>query len=864
MKNDDLDRELRAHLDFEADEHRERGLNAADAEFAARRALGNVTHIKEDVRAVSPWSVVDDLAQDLRYGLRMLRKHPGFAIVAALTLALGVGATTAIFSVVDAVLLRPLPYADADRLATVWEHVDLPAYKNAQNTPAPGNFRDWREQNSTFVDLAATSTGAWSLTGAGEPARVTVERTTASLFTLLQIEPMLGRIFTPDEDTASPSRVVLLSHALWVDRFGSNASIVGQTIRLYDEPYTVVGVMPRGFHFPDRDDQVWVPLGLTRDQLANHGSHFLRVIGRLKPGVTIAQAQADLETIASRLMKQYPQSNTGVGVSIISLRDHIVGDVRQPLVIMLGVVGFLLLMVCANVGNLLLARASAREREFAVRAAVGASRTRLAAQMLAESALLAFIGGAAGLALAMWGVRALRWLAPASLPRLDNLAINPKVAVFNFIVAIAAGVLCGVMPAWQSRRDDLHDALKDETRGSATHARLRARNLLVVVETALGVVVLVGAGLLLRSFVQLTRVPVGFKSEKLLTFRVALPPARYRTAARRAGFYKQVADRLRALPGVESAAAISFVPLSMQGRTTGLSIEGDASNAAVRFGDFRSVSPGYFGVMSIPLIEGRDVAWTDTQDATLAVVVSQTMARTFWPNQDAVGKRLKLGRPGDKVPWMTVAGVVGDVRQLDLVRTPRPAMYFPALQDEATGDTLRDWVVRTSADPMTIAASVRTVVWAVDSSLPVTRVQTMDDVRSASTASQQFNLLLVGLFGVLALVLAAVGVYGVTAYGVSQRTRELGIRAALGARRGTLLRLVLGHGARLAIAGLALGTLAALALTDFMSTLLFGVGARDPITFAGVCALLLFVSLAASFVPAWRATRVDPASALRA
>ncbi len=863
---DDLDRELRAHLENEADEQRERGLTADEAQYAARRALGSETIIREDVRALSAWAVLDDVAQDLRYGLRLLKKHPAFAIVAALTLALGVGATTAIFSVVNAVLLRPLPYAEADRLAMVWENVNLPQYKNAQNTPAPGNFRDWRDENSTFTDLAAMRGTAFSLTGNSDPIRVDGAMVSASLFRLLQVEPVLGRTFTADEDRAAPSRVVLIGHSLWTDRFGSSPSIIGQTLQLNDEPYSVVGVMPRGFRFPDAEDLLWVPLGLTPQQLANHGSHFLRVLGRLKPGVTLAQAQVDLDAIAARLTAQYPDSNTSVGVTILSLPEQTVGDVRRPLLVILGIVGLLLLMVCANIGNLLLARASARGREFAVRAALGASRRRMLRQLLAESILLATLGGALGLALAWWGVSALRWLAPTDLPRVTDIAVNGSVAAFNFTIAILAGVVSGIIPALQSQARDLHDSLKDETRASATRARLRARNLLVIVETALGVVVLVGAGLLLRSFVRLSNVPVGFKSEGVLTFRVALPAARYRTDVQRTAFYQQVSERLQALPGVSSAAAISFLPLSMSGRTTGVSVEGEPPPAPgqARFVDFRTVSPGYFATMSIPMLAGRDVAWSDTNATPSSIVISETTARSFWPNGDAIGKRIKSGGPQDNTPWLTVVGVVGNVRQLDLVRLPRPAMYIPAAQDRATGDTLRDWVVRTSADSSALVPAVRSVIWSVDSTLPITRVQTLDQVKSASTASQQFNLLLVGLFAVLALVLAAVGVYGVTAYSVSQRTRELGIRVALGARPGALLKLVLAHGARLTLIGLAIGTMAALALTQVMSTLLFGVGARDPMTFVGVALLLLAVSLGASFVPAHRATRVDPVVALRA
>ena len=866
MSNDDLDRELRAHLEFEAEEQRERGLSPEDAAFAARRALGNRTRITEDVRALSPWATVDDFAQDLRYGARMLRKHPAFAVIAALTLALGVGATTAIFSIVDAVLLRPLPYADVDRLAMVWENVNLPAYKNAQNTPSPGNFRDWRDRNSTFVDLAAIRGGNWSLTGHGEPIRVEGENVSASLFRLLQVEPLLGRVFTTEEERAGGGHVVLLGHALWADRFASNPAIVGQTIHLNDEPYTVVGVLPRGFHFPDPTDQVYLPLGLTPQQLANHGSHFLRVLGRLKPGVTLAQAQGDLDAVARQLTKELPQSNTGVGVTIVALPEQVVGDVRVPLLIMLGVVAFLLLMVCANIGNLLLARASAREREFAVRAALGASRVRLLRQMLAESVLLSAISGVAGLALAYLGVEALRALAPSTLPRIDDIKVNGVVAAFDVAVALAAGILCGLVPAMQARRSDFRDALKDDARASSAGGRMRARNVLIVAETALGVVVLVGAGLLLRTFVHLTQLPVGFQSDRLLTFRVALPPGRYATEPQRTAFYAALSERLQATAGVTSASAISFLPLSLRGRTTAASAEGDVPAelpGQARFVDFRSVAPGYFRTMSIPIRAGRDVAWSDTPASRPAVVVSETLARTFWPNQDPLGKWIKLGRPQDKVPMLTVVGVVGDVRQLDLVRTPRPAVYFPAAQDHGTGDTLADWVVRTLDEPMSLAAQARAAVWAIDATLPITRMQTMERLRSAITATQQFNLLLVGIFAVLALVLAAIGLYGVTSYSVDQRTRELGIRVALGAQRREVLRLVLSQGARLAVAGLAAGTVAALALTRFMATLLFGVGARDPLTFAAVGLLLLVVSLVASFIPAHRATRVDPVIALR-
>jgi len=862
---DDLDRELRRHLELEAEEQRESGLTADEARAAALRALGNQARIREEVRALSPMAAIEDLLQDLRYGLRMLLEHPGFTIVAALTLALGIGANTAMFSVVDAVLLQPLPYPQADRLAMIWENVNLPAYKNSHNPSAPGNFHDWRTQNTSFTDMAAIGGRSWNLTGSGEPARVDGEAVSAALFPLLQVDAALGRVFTADEDRQGGARVVLLSQGLWNDRFGADAGIIGKTIRLSEEPYTVVGVMPRGFYFPDPDDKLWVPIALTPQQLANHDGHSLQTLARLKPDVTLAQAQANLDGIAKRLTEQYPQSNTGVGVTVASLSEHTVAGVRTALLVILGVVGFLLLMVCANTGNLLLARSSARGREFAVRAALGASRGRLVRQLLTESTLLAVIGGVLGLAFAFWGISALRGLAPTDLPRIDAIGLNASVAAFNFGVAVIAGLICGVVPALQSNRRDLHETLKGDAHGSAERSRVRARNLLIVAETAIGVIVLVGAGLLLRSFLELGRVPLGFQPDGILTFRATLPASHYDTTAKRTAFYRQVTEKLRALPGVQSVAGVSILPLSMASRSTGISIEGEPPPAPgqVRLVDFRTVSPGYFSTMGIPLLRGRDVSWNDTADSPPVIVISQTMARMFWPNQDAIGKRIK-GVPGNApAPWVTVVGIVGNIQHVDLVNPPRPSMYLAPSQDQRSGDTLREWAARTSSDPTAVANAVRDAVWAVDPALPITRVQTMQRLRSAVTAKEQFNLLLVGLFALLALILSAVGLYGVTAYAVIQRTRELGIRLALGAQPGDVLRIVVGQGARLVAIGLAIGTLASLALTRLMATLLFGVSSRDPATFAGVGVLLAVVSLVACYIPARRAMRVDPVVALR-
>ncbi len=861
MSDDDLDRELRTHLELEAEDQREAGLSADAARQAAARALGNELRIREDVRALSSRAALDDLAQDLRYGLRMLRRQPTFTIVAALTLALGIGANTAMFTVVHGVLLQPLPYPRADRLVMLWENVNLPSYKNGQNAVAAGNFGDWKTQNTVFDAMAAVGGRSWSLTGDSEPMRVDGEAVSSALFHVLQVEPALGRAFTPDDDKPGAARVVILGHGFWTERFGADPNIADRTIRLNDTPYSVVGVMPRGFYFPDPGDQLFVPLALTPEQIATHDGHSLQVVGRLKPHVSIDQARADLERVATWMTEQHPSTNTAVGVTLIPLHEQVVGDVRTALLVLLGVVGLLLLMVCANIGSLLLSRASARSREFAVRKAIGAARGRLVRQLLTESTLLAVAGGALGLALAFAGVSAVRALAPSGLPRAGAIELNVTVAIFNFAVAVIAGLICGVAPALQSRRGDLQETLKADTRGSARPSGLRMRSLLIVVETALGVVVLVGAGLLLRSFVELERVPLGFRPENILTFRASLPASRYGTADKRTSFYQQLSEKLGALPGARSAAGISALPLSMSSRSTGIGIEGEPPPAPgqAHLVDNRSVTPGYFSTMGIPLLSGRDVAWTDTPNGQPVIVISETMARKYWPGRDAIGKRIRRAPP--PAPLITVVGIVGDVHHADLVHQPRATMYLPPAQDPR--DSIADWAVKTSGDPAAIAASIRGMVSSVDPLLPVTRLQTMQRMRASATAQEQFNLLLIGVFALLALVLAAVGLYGVTAYAVAQRTRELGIRLALGAQPADVVRIVLGQGARLVVAGLIVGMAASLALTRLMTGLLFGIGARDPITFAGVGVLLALVSLMACYVPARRAMRVDPVVALR-
>ncbi|HKW89982.1 MAG TPA: ABC transporter permease [Candidatus Acidoferrales bacterium] len=864
-------RELEDYLARETEENIAQGMTPDEARRVAHMKLGNMRRIREEIREMNGIGFLETLWQDVKYAARMLRKSPGFTVVAVLTLALGIGANTAIFSMIDAVFLDKLPYPHADRIVMVWEDVHLPHYQDNEDTPAPGNFADWRKQNTVFSGMAATRYLSWNVTGAGEPVRVEGDAFSTDIFQVLGIYPMLGRAFTSEEDRPGASHVALIGYALWKSRFGGDASAVGRTIQLDDENYRVIGVLPPSFQFPDPGDQIFVPLALTEQQLANHGSHYLIVLARMKDKVTLAQAQSQMTVIGQRLTQEHPDSNTGVGVNVVPMREQFAGNLTRPLFVLWGVVGLLLLMVCANVANLLFARASVRGREFAIRAALGASRRRVVGQLLVESVLLAGIGGGLGLLLAFWGVDALGSLAVApkdynltANQALTSFHLNWTVVLFTAGISLLAGVIFGLAPAFQSSRRDISGVLQEGARGAETKGQLRAHGLLVIAEMALGVVVLVGTGLLLRSFVRLTGIPVGFDAKDVLTFRVILRGPRYATLVQQTAIYKRAIERLSALPGVQSAAGISFLPLTLQGRTTGISIEGSAPTAAgqLPFADFRSVSPGYFKAMKIPIVQGREFTWDDTAQRPLEAVVSETMARAFWPKGDALGKRFKLGPTNGTDPWITAVGVAADVRQLSLTVAGRPAMYFAVTQDPGIGDTLRDWVIR-APNAAALAPEIRSTFAAIDPSLPVSRVKTMSEILSDYLGPQRFELSLVGLFGIAGLILAAVGIFGVTSYAVARRTHEIGVRVALGAQRSDVMRLILGQGTRLALWGVGIGLLAALGLTRLMASLLYGVSAYDPLTFAGVAILLGLVALAACYVPARRAMRVDPMVALR-
>jgi len=800
--------------------------------------------------------------KDLRYAFRIFLRKPGFALIAVLSLALGIGANTAIFSVVNSVLLRPLPYKDPERLVMVWE--DASKFGYPHDTPAAANYVDWRDQNTVFEGMAAIADNSFNLTGAGDPERLEGRYVSATLFPLLGVDPQIGRTFTAAEDQPGSNRVVVLSYALWQRRFGGDNSIVGKPLNLNGETYTVVGVMPARFQFPSSDNQVWVPIAFTSEDAANRNRHYLQVLARLKPGTTLEQAQTEMHTIAARLQQQYPQSNTDLGAAVTSLHEHVVGDIKPALLILLGAVGLVLLIACANVANLLLARAAVRQKEIAVRIALGARRQRLIRQFLTESVLLATIGGVVGLMIAYGGLMVLRAFIPENIAQTGQISIDLKVLGFTFVVAMITGLIFGLAPAIQAARFNQTETLKEGGRDSATGSSgKRIRGLLVMAEVAVSLVLLIGAGLLINSFLRLRSVDPGFRADNLLTMKVVLPQPKYPDFERRSAFYTALVQRVQSVAGVKSAAVTTNLPLYRQGNSIGVSIEGQPppppgqENIVVT----RIISPAYFDTMTIPLLSGRSFTDQDVRTSPRVVVISEATARRYWPGQDAVGKRIGAGRIQRPEDWFQVIGVVKDVRQFELTADPRPQMYLSYRQMGFFPSD--DLVVKTEVDPASLAATVRNAVWEIDKDQPVSNIRTMDEILTQSIARQRFSMLLLAIFAGVALTLAAVGIYGVMSYSVAQRTHEIGIRMALGAQTGAVLKLAVGYGLKLVIAGIAIGLIAAFALTRVMSTLLFGVTATDATTFTLISLLLIAVAALASYIPARRATKVNPIVALR-
>jgi putative ABC transport system permease protein len=806
-----------------------------------------------------------DIGQDVRFALRMFGKNPAFTAVAALALALGIGANTAIFSVVDAILLRPLSFKNPEQLVMIFEnatHLGFP-----KNTPSPANFLDWRKQSTLFDGMAAFAEQSFNLTGVGEPERLDGRRVSANLFDLLGVRAIVGRTFVPQEDQPG-TKVAVLNEALWKRRFGGDTGVIGQAITLNGESYTVVGVVRSATQLPAFGkwrDQIWVPLAFSSEEAGNRGNHFLEVVARMKRGVTLAQAQAEMETIMARLAREYPVYNTRIGAVVRPLHEEIVGDIKPALLILLGAVVFVLLIACANVANLLLARAAVRQKEIALRLALGADRGRLTRQLLVESIILSLLGAVVGLGFAYAGLSVLIHFVPPEILQTDTIAINARVLIFTLAVAILTGLVFGLVPAAQASHFNLNDSLKEGGRDSGVGVRgKRLRSGLVIAEISVSFILLIGAGLLINSFMHLRNLDPGFRADHLLTLTVNLSEVKYPDTQKRVAFFDEVLRRVRELPGVQSAAAAGNLPYTYNGDSMGISVEGIPDPPPDQWPDviFRTVGPGYFSTMGIPLVRGRDFTDRDTLDTTRAVVISEKTAKHYWPNQDPIGKRLKPGESTSNRPWRTVIGVVKDVRQNDFVAEPKMEMYLSFRQMESL--TANALVVRTAVDPRTLAASVRTAIWSVDKDQPVANIDSMEHIVAGAVARQRFSMLLLAIFAGLALVLAAVGIYGVMSYAVAQQTREIGIRMALGAKRSDVLAMTIKQALKLVATGLVCGLAIAFVLTRVMTGLLFEISATDPLTFISIAFVLLGVALFASYIPALRATRIDPMIALRA
>jgi len=812
---------------------------------------------------------MNTLLQDIRFGLRMLLKSPSISIVATIALALGIGANTAIFSVVNAVLLRPLPFPNPDSLVSVFETDQQRGYNRGSHSYP--NFFDLRDQNTVFERVASYYSGDFIMTGSGEPARVQGAVVTADLFPLLGVGPLHGRTFSAEEDKPSTGgRVVILSQQLFARRFNSDTNILNKTITLAGRPYTVVGVMPATFEFPIQNDPVDLWTTIAEDAEGKtpvtdqRGAHFLRVIGRLKPGVAEEQAQAEVKAIAARLEQQYPDQNTNKSLRVESALSAMVGDVRPALLILLGAVACVLLIACANVANLLLARATSRHKEMAIRAALGASRMRVIRQLLTESVLLSLAGGAAGLLLAVWWSDLLIALGKEDIPRAVEVAIDWRVLGFTAGVSVLTGLIFGLVPAFHSSKSELVDSLKEGGRGTGEGARRNpVRSMLVVTELAIAVVLLVCAALLIQSLWRLQRVPSGLQPQNVMTFGLALPEIKY-NYAKQSQFYIDLKRRLETAPGVKSASAIYPLPLSDERFSISFQIEGrPVPEKDEPSGDFFTTGTDYFRTMGIPILKGRDFDHNDRHGSTPVIIITETFARQYFSNEDPIGKRIHPGVSsieGDESTMREIVGVVGDVRNRGLSTDPRPAFYVPQTQIPFSQMVV---VVKTDNEPRSVISGATKDVASMDADLPLFGVKTMEEYMSASVAAPRFNTTLLSIFAGVALVLTIVGLYGVMSYSVAQRTNEIGIRLALGAQGRDVLMMIVKQGSKLILIGLAIGLLSAFALTRLVESLLFGVKAKDPLTFAVVAMLLAIVALLACYVPAWRATKVDPMEALR-
>jgi predicted permease len=867
---DQVERELADeftfHLDHQIQENIDRGMSPHEARAAALRTIGGIAQLQEECRDMRRVNHIETVIADMRYAIRGFRKQPGFTILAILTLALGVGASTALFSLVNAVRLRPLPVADSERLAMLWE--DDIAGRRGTDTPAPANFADWRAQNQTFEDIAAAGWLAFNLTGEGEPERLNGLRVTANYFTVLGVKPAIGRLIEPHDDNLQSGHVAVISYRLWQRRFGGNPNLINRSISLNGQPYLVVGVGPAGFQFPSNGADVWVAPGFTQQDLAQRSGHFLYVTGRLKAGVSLKQARADLATIARRLDVQFPQTNKNIGVAVVPLREYYTGDINLALNVLLAAVGALLLIVCANLAHLFLARGAARRREIAMRAALGAGRARVIRQLLTECGVLAFAAAGLGAALSTYAFSFLARLIPDSFPTGTTLHFDLTVFGFTAGVALLTALLFGIAPAFQASRVGLNEVLKlGSGRGSARGAFGRMQGVVVVTEVGLTVLLLIAAGLLVESYVRIRNVNAGFRTENVLTLETALPPGKYGDLARRAQFYRDAIEQTTQLPGVISAAYVNFPPLTFNGGSSSFYIQGRPrprpDEKPVGFN--RVATAGYLRTIGVPMLRGRFFDERDTSEEPQVMAINQAAAKAYWPGEDALGARVQFGNGGPNQLAYTIVGITGDVRQISLDVAPRPELYFPATQGGPGGSFFwpHTLVVRTAGNPLPLVAGIRRVIAAIDPDQPVANVRSMNDVLDAGVSGRQTQTAIVSTLAISALLLASVGLYGVLSYAVAQRRAEIGIRMALGAQRGEVIRGVISQALRWTALGILCGLAGAFALTRMLSALLFSISPSDPRTFTGVTLLTLGVAFVASFIPARRAATVDPVIALR-
>lgn len=868
-RDTEFEGEIQEHLQLLTERFVAQGMSREAAAAAARRQFGNMTLLQEDHRELQTFPSIEALWRDLRYALRTLWKSRGFAAIAIATLGLGIGANTAVFSVVNAVLLRPLAYKDSDRLVTILMDGCCPV--------SAANYVDWRDQSHSFEAIGAADYWSPNLTGIDSPEHIRGLKVTQSLFPMLGVEPLMGRLFVEGEDKEGSEYEVILSYRLWQRRFSGDRDVLGKTILLNGNPYLIVGVMPREFQFAPfwaTHAELWVPNAFG-NRIYNRGGNSLRIFARLKPGVTLTQARAEMATITSRLEKQYPGTNRNVVVT--PLKEKVVGEIETPLLVLLGAVGFVLLITCANVAHMLLARAASRQKEVAVRMALGARRLRMIRQFLTENLLLGILGGSAGLLLAIWGTRALVALSPPDIPRVENVDIDAGVALFLFGVTLLTSVGFGLVPALQSSTVNLNDTLKEGGRSNSEGIqRNRLRSFLVASEFALALVLLIGAGLMIRSFFALQRVDPGFNPHSVLSMVVSVAGSREEDPGRRGIFYEQLLDRVRSLPGVQAAAGINHLPLAgdLWGWPFAIGGRPKPRPGESPGGVYRMVTPGYFETMRLPLVQGRDISANDNTTAPGAVIINERAAREYWPGTNPIGKRISFDDDKRDPPtWLTIIGVARDAKEGDWAEKPEPEVYLAAFQNhDFLGDSGSEvaphisyitLVVRTAGDPAALAPTLKDTVWTFDRNLAISEVLTMDSVVAAANARPRFEMLLLSIFAGVAVALATVGIYGVMSYSVSRRTHEIGVRVSLGASPRDVLSLVVRQGMSLALGGSLAGIVVALPLSRLMTKLLYGVKPTDPITFAGVAFALGFVALLACYIPARRATRVDPIVALR-